>query len=92
MNDEYIGALLSHDISSLYSIKNSFLSSYNRSQILFSNVADFNVRITALQERINALKAQSGSSVSQIIAPVSGYYVNEMDGYESQVNLENCLF
>ncbi|MGI5896808.1 MAG: HlyD family efflux transporter periplasmic adaptor subunit [Oscillospiraceae bacterium] len=90
VNDEYIGALLSHDISSLYSMKNSFLSSYNRSQILFSDVTDFNVRITALQERINALKAQSGSSVSQIVAPVSGYYVNEMDGYESQVNLENA--
>lgn len=90
INDEYIDALISHDISSLYSIKNSFLDSFNRSQILFSDVTDFNARIAVLQERIDALKAQSGSSVSQIVAPVSGYYVNEMDGYESQLNLEDA--
>lgn len=91
INEEYIGAVSGHNLDSLYSIKNNFLGAYNRSQIIFSTTpVDFSARIAALQERINTLKKQSGQSVSQLVSPVAGYFVNTVDGYEEKAKLEQA--
>ena len=83
INSEYVSALLTHDISGLYDIKNSFLSAFNRSQIVFANVQNFDTRIEQLKAEIASLQQQSGQSVSTVISPVSGYFVNTVDGFES---------
>ena len=70
INGEYVAALQEHDIDDLYTMKNSFLSAFNRSQIAFANVTDFNVRIETLKSEIEALRQQSGQSVSSVVSPV----------------------
>lgn len=90
INSEYVSALLTHDISGLYDIKNSFLSAFNRSQIVFANVQNFDTRIEQLKAEIASLQQQSGQSVSTVISPVSGYFVNTVDGFESTLTLEKA--
>lgn len=90
INGEYVAALQEHDIDDLYTMKNSFLSAFNRSQIAFANVTDFNVRIETLKSEIEALRQQSGQSVSSVVSPVSGYFVNSIDGLETLVNLDKA--
>lgn len=91
INREYVTALTNHNLSQLYDIKNSYLGTYNRSQVAFAGVTDFNARIDALQNEIASLQQQSGQSVSSVASPVSGYFVNAVDGFESALNLETAL-
>lgn len=90
INNEYVTALQDHDISSLYNLKNSFLGAFNRSQIAFSDVENFNARIEALKSEIATLRQRSGQSVSNVTSPVSGYFVNGVDGFESLINTEQA--
>ena len=87
---EYVAALQKHDISDLYTMKNDFLDAFNRSQIAFGNVSDFNTRIEILKSEIAALRQKSGQSVSSITSPVSGYFVNSIDGFESLVSMSRA--
>jgi len=90
INGEYVTALLNHDIASLYDLKNSYLGAFNRSQIVFASAENFDARIAELEAEIASLRAKSGQSVSSVVSPVSGYFVNSIDGYEELINNETA--
>ncbi len=90
VNGEYVGALQGPEFGGRCELKLCLLSAFNRSQIVFENVSDFNARIDELKNEIAALRQKSGQSVSSVTAPVSGYFVNSADGFETLTNLDKA--
>lgn len=57
-------------------------------QILTDGVVDFSKEITAVDKIISGLEAKK-ISPSEVSAPVSGYYISTIDGYEKTADYNN---
>lgn len=57
-------------------------------QILMDGTVDFSKKITAIDKTISQLEAKK-INPSEVVAPVSGYYISTMDGFENTVDYEN---
>ena len=68
--------------------KNNFLYFFNERQIVTGQVANFNDRITELQQRRDALSPEQGNQIGQIKSPASGYFISGVDGYEDKFSYE----
>lgn len=54
-------------------------------QILMDGTVDFSKKITAIDKTISQLEAKK-INPSEVVAPVSGYYISTMDGFENTVD------
>ena len=65
------------------SVKNDLLSLLSKKQIVTGKPVDFSAEIEKLEQQKRELSAQYHSALSVIKAPVAGYFVDNVDGFES---------
>ncbi len=65
------------------SSKSDLLSLLSKKQIITGKSVDFSAEIAKLEQEKKDLKSQYHSAISVIKAPVAGYFVDNVDGYES---------
>ncbi|MBQ8783823.1 MAG: hypothetical protein IJZ57_08650 [Clostridia bacterium] len=92
LNDEIQSAysdildkIFSNDFSSLSQSVELFNNKSATKQILSEGSIDLSDTITALKEEIESLEAKN-VKYTEIEAPASGYYINNLDGYEATLN------
>lgn len=62
--------------------KDELLTLLNKRRIIVRDVADYNDRITLLENKKLSLSASSDNIVETVASPGSGYFYSEIDGYE----------
>lgn len=71
------------DLSNVAEIKNNITYLMNKRLIAMRKVEDYQDRIDELTKEKQSLEAAYSKLPSTITAPVSGHYVNSLDGYEN---------
>ena len=66
--------------------KSDLLSLLSKKQIITGKTVDFTAEIAKLEQKKKDLNAQYRAAVSVIKAPVAGYFVDNVDGYESTLS------
>lgn len=61
----------------------------NQKQLITGKNADFDAEIANMQNQINNLRNNSGSSVGSIITDKAGYFSDHCDGYENSIKYSN---
>ena len=61
----------------------------NERQVLTGKVKDFSEKISELESKIDKMKSSSSKKISDLTAPVAGYFTSELDGYENVLNIKN---
>lgn len=69
--------------------KQDVLSLINQWQIVTGKAENFDARIQALNSQITALSGSSSAKTGAITAPAAGYFIANVDGYESAYSYEN---
>ena len=54
-------------------------------------VKNYSERISALKSRRDSLAASAGQRAGQVTSPVAGYFIGEVDGYESVFSYDDIL-
>ena len=62
------------------------LSALNRRRMLTGEQTDFTANLTALNSRLNELKAKLSNAKGRVVAQQSGYFSSSVDGYETVFN------
>lgn len=88
---QFLGSVNSGDLGSASAQKDGILDLINQKQISTGKIANFNVRIGALQAQQKALSAEAGSAVGSIVSPASGYFIETTDGLESTLDFSKAL-
>lgn len=79
----------SKDISLYKNLVGRFQVLINKKQTILGNTHDFEEQINSLKEAREMLISSQGGAVYQEIAPVSGYFVSDYDGYENLITPDN---
>jgi putative membrane fusion protein len=85
IKDEFLAlAQASHngDVKSLDKNGATLLASLNRKQLATGELGDIDAQLDSLYSQLASLQSQLSGSVKAIAAPVSGYFVSSVDGYE----------
>jgi len=70
----------------------------NKKQILTGEVTDFNALLTSLKGQLAALQSGLQAPISKVTAPVSGFFIHQVDGLENILNfgvldeIDNSIF
>ncbi len=75
--------VLSGDLSTTSDNENNVLYYLNEKQIIVGDVVSYNYIIEELKEEKETLEQNSNDAIAQIVSPESGYFVYEVDGYET---------
>ena len=81
--------LADNDLSSLQEQENTLISLINKKQLLTDSSTDFTKRIEAINAEITSLQSSLDMNTTVIIAPLSGYFVGKVDGYEQTLTPSN---
>ena len=68
---------------------NELLIQMNRKQILTGEVQGFDAMITSLEGQLASVKNGLGAPINTIKAEASGFFVSNIDGFESLLNINN---
>ena len=82
--------LKSGNFSKIVELKERITTLFNKRQIITNQVANFNDAIEKISDESDRLKQAISSQPKSIITPVSGYFVDCVDGYENVCMLK-CL-
>lgn len=96
INDSVVSILGDADDNDYVSVSESrarlqMLLNQKRIIIGSESVADYQSRITALQNERSALQASTNGRIDYITSPCSGYFINSTDGYENSFDYEKVL-
>lgn len=80
---EFLGASASPGDSGYSLLKEDFVYLLNEKQIVTGKAANFSSRIKALKGQKDALAGEAGAASGSIVSPVSGYFINKTDGFET---------
>lgn len=72
-----------NEITGIASLRSRLLTLLNKQQITVGRVENFDEQLAALRAQRTALAKSFKAASSGITAPVAGYFIGEMDGYES---------
>ncbi len=86
---ELLAAVDSHSLNNLDDIKYDMMTSLNKRQIIIGQEKDFSERINTLNEEKKQLESQGSSNPQSVTTPVSGYFVDEVDGFETTAVLKD---
>lgn len=67
----------------------SVLTSFNMRQVAQGDITSFTMRIDALKEEYESLKAKRVNEFKSITSPKSGYFVSYTDSFEDAVDYDN---
>ena len=76
-------------MSSLQEQENTLISLINKKQLLTDSSTDFTKRIEAINAEITSLQSSLDMNTTVITAPLSGYFVGKVDGYEQTLTPSN---
>lgn len=76
------------DYSELYTKIANLEDKLAEKQIVTDGNVDYSDKISAVDEKIAELEAKK-INPSDVIAPLSGYYISHMDGYEKTINYDS---
>lgn len=74
------------DIPQALELSEDILYIINKGQIATKQVDNFDARVKALEEEKEQLQQMYGDEPNSLRSPLSGYYIREVDGYESLLN------
>lgn len=87
-----VETVMSGDLSDLRETRDTLLELLNRKQITVGKSVDFSARIAALTEERTALQGQFNPSIGTVQSPVAGYFVAEVDGFETLLSYEKAAY
>lgn len=73
----------SASLSRLPALHDELLSLMNKQQMTIGKMESFTDRLAVLNERRSRLATQAASPTGTLSAPVAGYFIDEVDGYET---------
>lgn len=79
-------AVGSGDLAAAQELRNELLYLINKRQIATKRVDGFDQRVAELIAEREALAAQYPEPPAQLVSPLSGYFIDEVDGYEGLLN------
>lgn len=77
------------NLSTFHATRNSLLDVLNERQVATGVITDFSQRLQALKQEREQLQAAHAAAVGTVTAPVSGYFIQQVDGYEGVFDLSN---
>lgn len=80
---DVIGSVRGETQGTLAEEREELLYLMNERQIVTGKVTDFNQRISDLKARREALAGGSGQKTGTVTAPAAGYFISQVDGWES---------
>ena len=80
---ELSNVIASNDFGELLAKENALISLVNKKQLLTDSGTDFTSRIEAINAEISSLQSSLDPNTTVITAPLSGYFVGKVDGYET---------
>ena len=87
-----LGTVGSCSYSDLADDRESFLYLVNERQIVTEKVTGFGARINELKVQRDALAKTNSQPIGSVTAPVAGYFINTVDGYESAFDFSKVLY
>ncbi len=88
---QLLEAARKNELKHFDSYRDSLLYLISERQIITGTVEDFSVRLSELEKEKQELESSYGQAVGGVSAPVSGYFISSVDGYESAVAFEDAL-
>ncbi len=85
---ELIRTLKNGNLNTIKETKDQMTMLFNKKQIITNQVTDFNDTIAKLSSEKNNVNKTISSKPKSIITPVSGYFVDYIDGYEDRCLLK----
>lgn len=76
-------------LSDLSENREQFLYLLNEKQVVTEQVTDFNARISSLQAQRQSIASSHGAQTGTIASPASGYFISNIDGFESVFDYDN---
>ncbi len=67
----------------------ALLTMMNRKEMVIGNTTDFSGQLDALRSELSQLEASLSQPISKISATESGFFVSQVDGYESVLTSDN---
>ncbi|HJB25372.1 MAG TPA: hypothetical protein H9662_02000 [Firmicutes bacterium] len=86
---ELSNLLAENDFSSLQEKESVLISLINKKQLLTDQNTNFTSRIEAINSEISSLQSSLDTNTTLITAPLSGYFVGKVDGYEQILTPKN---
>ena len=88
--DEALGELVKNCTNGTFTDSSEYtrrlLTAVNRRQMITGEQTDFSARLTALKEELSTLSASLPAASGIIAAPMSGYFISHVDGYEGMLS------
>jgi hypothetical protein len=79
------------DFESLQELKTNILYSLNKKQVILGDEADFSERINSLKSQKEEVEARRSDIPITIKSPGTGYFISDIDGRESFIEIEDAL-
>ncbi len=86
---ELVGVGGAASISELHDLKQRLLGFFNKKQMVTGKTTDFSARIQALEQQRNTLAGGYKAALGTVNAPVAGYFVDSVDGFEGVLTVKN---
>ncbi len=86
-----LGNVNSCKYSDLADSRENFLYLVNERQIITSKVTDFSARINTLKAERETLATANSQATGSIAAPIAGYFIKTVDGFESVFDYSKVL-
>ncbi|HIS67739.1 MAG TPA: secretion protein HlyD [Candidatus Gallacutalibacter stercoravium] len=81
--NDWLADVRGEEYTSVLEQQNNLLYLMNERQVITQEVTGFEERIAALQTQLQTLQSSHGGSLGAVTAPAAGYFVSQLDGYES---------
>lgn len=75
-------AIHNGNLATFHSTRNTLLDVLNERQVATGVMTDFSQRIQTLKQQREQLQASHSTAIGTVLAPVSGYFIQQVDGYE----------
>ncbi len=95
---DFLSAKDTGKYSNITDYSSELLMALNKKQILTGEVTDFNALLTSLKGQLAALQSGLQAPISKVTAPVSGFFIHQVDGLENILNfgvldeIDNSIF
>ena len=95
---DFLSAKDTGKYSNVTDYSSELLMALNKKQILTGEVTDFNALLTSLKGQLAALQSGLQAPISKVTAPVSGFFIHQVDGLENILNfgvldeIDNSIF
>lgn len=91
IQSEIIAEVASPNFTDIDTMSDELSALMSKQQITIGHATDFSERIVELTAQRNTLSKDNVKPIRTLYSPVSGYFVNTVDGYETQIDEDEVL-